>query len=183
MATPPDFTTGAVLTAAQMSAVGLWLVKTQTVGTGVSSVTVTGAFSADYDNYKIVYTGGVGSTAPIAIALKMGTTTTGYYSSTIYFNYTSGGGTSAFGVSDNNAARWLYVGSASTTAAKLSTEVFAPFLTTRTTFGGPYNEFGTGNAGHTSGYVNDSTSYTSFTLEASTGTLTGGTIRVYGYRN
>jgi hypothetical protein len=42
MATPPDFSSGAVLTAAQMNSVGLWLVKTQTVGTAVSSVAVTG---------------------------------------------------------------------------------------------------------------------------------------------
>jgi hypothetical protein len=42
MATPPDFSSGAVLTAAQMNSVGLWLVKTQTVGTTVSSVAVTG---------------------------------------------------------------------------------------------------------------------------------------------
>ena len=29
----------------------------------------------------------------------------------------------------------------------------------------------------------DATSFTAFTLGASTGTMTGGTIRVYGYRN
>ena len=61
MATPPTFSSGAVLTAAQMNSVGMWLVKTQTVGTAVSSVTVTGAFSADYDNYLILMSGGTGS--------------------------------------------------------------------------------------------------------------------------
>ena len=54
MATPPVFSAGAVLTAAQMNAVGLWEIKTQTIGTGVASFEVTGAFSSDYDNYKIV---------------------------------------------------------------------------------------------------------------------------------
>ena len=50
MATPPTFSSGSVLTAAQMNAVGLWLVKTQTVGTAVSSVSVTDVFSSNYDN-------------------------------------------------------------------------------------------------------------------------------------
>jgi len=48
--TYPSFTSGDILTAADMNAVGLWLVKTQTVGTAVSSVQVTGAFSSTYDN-------------------------------------------------------------------------------------------------------------------------------------
>jgi hypothetical protein len=38
-----------------------------------------------------------------------------------------------------------------------------------------YNAYG--------GFLNDSTAYTGFTILASTGTLTGGTIRVYGMRN
>jgi hypothetical protein len=33
----------------------------------------------------------------------------------------------------------------------------------------------------TGGFLNDSTSYTGFTIIAETGTLTGGTIAVYGY--
>ena len=37
MATPPDFSSGQVLTSSAMNSVGLWLVKTQTVGTAVSS--------------------------------------------------------------------------------------------------------------------------------------------------
>jgi hypothetical protein len=34
-----------------------------------------------------------------------------------------------------------------------------------------------------SGYLNDTTQYTSFTVTFNGGTQTGGTIRVYGYRN
>lgn len=196
----PVFSVGETLTSAAMNAVGLWRITTCTasfaggtagsvsngvitVGTNNTSITVNNAFSADYDSYKIIYTGGVGSTSPIAIAVKMGTTATGYYASTLYFSYTGTAGTSAFGVPDNNSTRWLYVGSANTTAAKLSMEVYSPFLATRTTFAAGYNEFGTANAGHSSGYLNNDTSYTSFTLETSTGSLTGGKIRIYGYRN
>jgi len=53
----PSFASGEVLTAADMNAVGLWLVKTQTVGTGVPSVVVTDAFSANYDNYLVTISG------------------------------------------------------------------------------------------------------------------------------
>jgi hypothetical protein len=44
---------GEVLTAADLNAyAGLILVKTQTIGTAVSSVTVTGAFSSTFQNYR-----------------------------------------------------------------------------------------------------------------------------------
>jgi len=38
----PVFASGDVLNASDMNGVGLWLVKTQAVGSGVASVTVTG---------------------------------------------------------------------------------------------------------------------------------------------
>jgi agmatine/peptidylarginine deiminase len=37
---------------------GLRLIKTQTIGTSVSSVSITNAFSATYDSYKIIIEGG-----------------------------------------------------------------------------------------------------------------------------
>jgi hypothetical protein len=159
------------------------LVKTQTVGTAVSSVTVADAFSSTWDNYRITYTGGTSSTTPQALSVQLGSTTTGYYSTTLYYAYTSADGGAASAVADNNDTKWLYVGAGSTTGSKLSMDLFCPNIATRTTFTAGYSEFGTANAGHTSGYLNDSTQYTSFVISPSTGTITGGTIRVYGYRN
>ena len=75
----PVFASGDVLNASDMNGVGLWLVKTQTIGTGVSSVTVTGAFSADYDNYVITVTGGTAS-ANGSVRLQMNTSTGSTYS-------------------------------------------------------------------------------------------------------
>ena len=40
---------------------GLTLLKTQVVGSAVASVSVTSAFSATYENYLIIYSGGAGS--------------------------------------------------------------------------------------------------------------------------
>ena len=61
--TYPVFASGDVLNASDMNAVGMWLVKTQTIGTAVSSVQVTNAFSTNYRNYLILLDGGVGSTS------------------------------------------------------------------------------------------------------------------------
>jgi hypothetical protein len=177
MATPPDFTTGAVLTAAQMNAVGLWLVKTQTIGNGVSSVAVTGAFSTDYDNYKIIVSGGVGSTIQ-NLALQLGATTTGYYGGQMSVN-TSG---VVAGVGMNNTASWTLAGISSTNSNYLNAELLNPFLTKPTTLSSSRNDDRTaGSYGTTAGFVDNSTSYTGFTLIVG-GTMTGGTIRVYGYR-
>jgi hypothetical protein len=175
----PDFSPGEVLTAAAMDSIGLWLVKTQTVGTGVSSVTVTGAFSADYDNYKILYTGGVGSAAA-GVTLKMGSTTAGYYNQLIYATYA--GVTVLANVSDNNNAIWSFIGTASTSFARLELEINNPYSALRTVIKGSYLD--TTNSGNFSGYLDNATSYTAFTIAPQGATtLTGGTIRVYGYRN
>ena len=83
MATPPDFSSGAVLTAAQMNSVGLWLVKTQVVGNAVASVAVTSAFSSDYDSYRIIYSGGSQSIAG-EMRMTLGATAANYYSAILY---------------------------------------------------------------------------------------------------
>jgi hypothetical protein len=175
----PVFASGDVLNASDMNGVGLWLVKSQTIGTGVSSVVVTGAFSADYDNYRITYTGGVGSGVSF-LQLQFGATVTGYYNQLIYAPFAST--TVSANVNDNNASSARYVGGGTSTFAKLSTDVFSPFLATRTFWGGSYVDGS--NSGTANGYVDNNLSYTGFTMSVSSPqTITGGTIRVYGYRN
>jgi hypothetical protein len=181
MATPPDFTSGQILTAAQMNAVGSWLVKTQTVGTAVSSVTVTGAFSADYDNYKIIYDGGTSSNN-VSLGLKIGSASSGYYSAILFNRYSdanASGSASTTGTSFSDAGR------GSTTKNNLNVEVFGPFLTVRTGMRQlSLDYFTSGFMINGGGFLNDATSHTSFTITPALGeSLTGGTIRVYGYRN
>ena len=178
MATPPTFTTGQVLTAAQMNAVGLWLVKSQTVGSGVSSVEVTGAFNADYDNYFITWEGGVGSTGAM-IQMQLGTSAASYNNilmyGTSYVTPTPTGGAS------NSASSWNFMGWADANFAHLDVRLFGPYLTKYT--GCAMTYMGDSNAGVGGGIHKVASSYTSFKLIPNTGTLTGGTIRVYGYRN
>jgi hypothetical protein len=180
MATPPDFTTGQVLTAAQMNAVGLWLIKEQTIGSAVSTVTVTGAFSADYDNYKIIISGGVGSTTN-DLSLKLGSTTTGYYYNLIYAVYNMN---SVFALGSTTGALWPFVGSFTTNALHANIDLFQPFATKRTTYTSNFAYAGTTAGFYLSGgNLENNTSYTEFTIGTGVGTLTGGVIRVYGYRS
>ena len=176
----PDFSPGEVLTAGAMDSIGLWLVKTQTIGAGVSSVTVTDAFSANYDAYKVTITGGAGSTNML-LSLQLGATTTGYYAGYNRVTYSSGLASLA---ADNNAANFSRAGYATTNTINATFELTQPFATKNTFFFAPFAAHETSQiAGSGAGFLNNSTSYTGFTILLATGTLTGGTIRVYGYRN
>ena len=179
------FTAGQILTSDDMNetgsavnGLGLFIVKTQTIGTAVSSVTVTGAFSADYDNYLITVSGGVSSSAATVLNLKLGATVTGYYYSLLYTIYNATPAATA-GV---NVGAWDYAGTGQTTGLSADIRLTTPFLTKPTTYRASV-ENSTFFAGATNGYLNNSTSYTSFIIAPATGTMTGGTIRVYGLRN
>jgi len=176
MATPPDFTAGQVLTAAQMNAIGLWLVKTQTIGSAVSSVTVSDAFSADYDAYKITITGGVASTA-IDLKLQLGATTSGYRQQALIGGY----GNTPTALGSTGEASFIRAGGGTSDTLNMNVELLNPFLAKPTIFAGQFNN--TTNYVVVGGYLDGTTSYTAFTILTSSGTITGGTIRVYGYRN
>jgi len=176
MATPPDFTAGQVLTAAQMNAIGLWHISRTTIGSAVSSVTVSNAFSADYDSYKIIVQGGAGSTGG-DLDVTLGATTTGYYQGALFVIYAAG---SAGGNAATNAANWD-AGRMDTTALTMNMEIHSPFLTEYTTFQSAWSRAADA-MGRVGGYLNNTTSYTAFTITTSTGTMTGGTIDVYGFR-
>jgi hypothetical protein len=176
------YTAGEVLTAASLNANfsavnGLTLVKTQVIGSAVASVAVTGAFSSSYDNYKITITGGVGSNST-EMSMQLGSTTTGYSRSLIYATYAGGAPTN---IGNANIAQWNFIGSLDTDSIKCSLEILGPNLAKKTYI---YNGFADAAiGGNANGYLNNTTQYTGFTIFPTTGTLTGGTIRVYGYAN
>ena len=178
MTTPPTFSSGSVLTAAQMSAVGLWLVKTQTVGSAVSSVTVTGAFSADYDNYKIMYIGGTVS-ASTDIELTFGGSVTGYYG---FMTYGVSSSNVVSGAGRNNTAALPWVGGGIAGQASFANvEIMGPFKAAYTKIRNASYQ-NADNFGTMQGEHRVATSYTSFTLSVLTGTMSGGTIAVYGMK-
>ena len=157
---------------------GLRLVKKQTIGNGVSSVTVTNAFSATYENYKIIVSGGAASTSNYA-KITLGSTATGYYQKGIYGQYTNNTVAGA-GYANNTSFEGLLRAETSGLMADFS--LYSPFAAKNTgmTFNVSYLST-TGYIEQGGGFLNDTNSYTAFTLTANTGTWTGGTIYVYGY--
>jgi hypothetical protein len=177
--TLPDKTGTVALT----SDPGLILVKTQTVGSGVSIVEVTDAFSSTYENYRIIYTGGSSSTSQ-ALGLQFGIgstmTTTNYFGAAGYINL----GAAAWQLASDNPGSYAgNVGGGNTTSSYLMTDVLMPNMAEHTAFHGPYILSDFGRMGTHSFAQLSATQFTSFRIICNTGTLTGGTIRVYGYRN
>ena len=174
----PVFASGDVLNASDMNGVGLWLVKSQAVGSGVSSVAVTGAFSTNYDNYLVTWQGGTMS-GDTALKCQLGSTTSGYYGAYVYSLYT---GTTTTSAGDNNASTFTYVGGGNASAAVASFNLYGPNKANRTYCDASNIGYGT-QFGRYSGLEISTTQHTAFTLIPFSGTMTGGTIRVYGYRN
>jgi hypothetical protein len=157
---------------------GLELIKTQTVGSAVSSVVVSDAFSTTYENYKITMNS-IGS-ASHSIALSLGASVTGYYGVLLYADSTVG---TSLVATRNNAAQMNWVGGCAGNgfSATASFELLNPFSSAYTkVVNGEYQD---GVAyGIMQGEHRVASSYTSFTLTPTAGTITGGTIFVYGYR-
>jgi hypothetical protein len=160
---------------------GLVLVKTQVIGSGVSSVTVTDAFNATYDNYKISISGGVNSTT-CNLNTTLGASTTGYAGSMIYYTATgspTSPGTPSALSSLTTSFSWS--GSANTNSIIYNVEMQNPFLAKYTFAQNPW--YDVTQSGTYFGAHSVATSYSDFTITTTSGTLTGGTIRVYGYAN
>jgi hypothetical protein len=149
-----------------------------TIGSAVSSVTVSGAFSSTYDNYLITVAGGAGSTTTV-MDLTLGSTTSNYYYTYTYANFDS----TARVESQTTSNYWRYIGSISANGLNASIRLMSPFLSKETKITCDATGNGTAYLGILNGTLFNTTQYTSFTITAAAGTLTGGTIRVYGYRN
>jgi hypothetical protein len=164
---------------AWVSPFGLTLVKSQTIGSAVASVTVNDVFSAEYDDYKVTITGGVGS-AQANLTLALGTETTAYYSNLVYGNY---GTSTPLSIANTNGTKFPYVGATGPNNSNGTIEIQHPFLTQQTSVFASIARFGSGAfSGVSNGFQQTVASHTGFTIGVDSGTLTGGTIRVYGYR-
>lgn len=157
----------------------LTLITSQTIGSAVSTVAVSNAFSSTYDNYQIIISGGVAS-ANAHMLMTLGATATGYYFSGPNSQY--GGASVGIGTIANTSS-W-YVGRATTLTLSTSIFVSMPNLAKRTTYTATYADTQTtGYVYQIGGFLDNATQYTDFTIAPASGTYTGGTIRVYGYQN
>ena len=158
---------------------GLRLVKTQAIGTGVASVTVTSAFTTTYKNYRIQLRNCDASAGDQGLRFIFNNVSgSNYYGGIVYTSYTGTIGTSL----SNGSSTGIDITLTSTTNnTSFDVDVFNPFETSTTTIhgcGGSGNGF---NAFAAFGEDRFAGSQTGFVLTAASGTLTGGTINVYGY--
>lgn len=157
---------------------GLVYITSATIGSAVSSVTVSSCFSSTYDHYRISVTQS-GVSVSSQMRMTFGSTSTGYYYGTPLS--TMAGGAYAF----NSASNVAYIDLGSINSGWKNDflfDVLSPNLVSVTKLNG----FGYMNSatfgGVGNGFVDGTTQYTAFTMTPSAGTLTGGTITVYGYR-
>lgn len=141
-----------------------------------TSTTFTSVFSSTYNNYKIILSDMTGSGTGY-LAFRFGTTSANYYYGAPIFQYT--GATSQ--VSGSNVSFIRFMNNATTSGGGASIEVQNPNLAVKSNAQilAAWTDTG-GYAQYTAGFLNDSTQYTSFTILAESGNLTG-TCDVYGY--
>ena len=162
---------------------GLRLIKKQTIGSAVSSVIVTSAFSATYANYLIVVSDTTGSAAndSYSVQMRVGSTTaaSNYYGVLGYWGYTGTPGAAG----NNNIASWGNVGRGLGASEKVNFafNLGSPFLASKTTIATQGN-IGSDLTGNYTGYHSSATSYDQIVITTNAGTMTGGTIYVYGYK-
>ena len=180
----PDFSPGEVLTASAMDSIGLWLVKTDTITSG-NSKEITNAFSSSYKNYKIVLSN-IRISASANVYFRMGTLATGnlYRFSGIFAVY----GSTTLTVSGSNGTNQWEIGCVATNAGESSAviELQMPQQAMNTTFQALGNDPRSGGGGNrmVTGYLANTTQYTSFSLfNENAATFTSCDIAVYGYRN
>lgn len=174
------FSAGEVLTASDTNTYlansGLVYVTSATVGTGVSSVTVSSCFSSTYDNYRIVLSN-LSASAIAATRLQLSNSTGSTYATAGWiFPY----GSSL--IQETSTAQVYALIGHCNSSGKFSTlvELESPYLSQPTTFIGQSISVGYGDDRRS--YDSSTNSSTGFTFSPASGTLTGGTITVYGYR-
>jgi hypothetical protein len=190
----PVFAAGDVLGAADMNAVGLWRVTgctvtsaggtaatasngVITIGTNNTSVTVNNAFSADYQNYRIVIENTT-TNGTASHQMQLNGQTTLYYNAGNYFAWAG-----AF-TNFNPAAAAVWTLSANVATNFYTHAVIELMNPQKATVTSGYVVSQSGNGGYNAQLLNSNTiSSTGFTISKVGDTMTGGTIRVYGYRD
>lgn len=162
------------------SGVGLVFISRTTVGSAVSSVTVSGAFSSTYDNYRVIVEGVV-TGVNINLSARLGAVTTGYkFAKT---QTTMAGSTTGSG---STSTAYMYIGAVANSAGYASAiafDLYAPNLARATvaTSVAAYGHSTTGSIDVLAAWEPSTTQHTDLTILPLGGSMTGGTIDVYGY--
>ena len=171
------FAAGATLTAAAMNTIGLFHVKTQTISGTPTSVTITSAFSSDFDNYRIIGHSLDCSTTGDDIEMELGnggSHTSGYYGNTRKSFYNA-----AWAYTQVNNTGPMPIGATNATAGAphIDVTIYGPQMSQHTVWSA---SAGSLRGYDVNGFYNVTTSFTSVTFEVTAGTWVGGEFRVYG---
>jgi hypothetical protein len=150
-----------------------------TIGTSNTAIDVISAFSSSYTNYKVIISGVDASSNAEGLRFNFGTTTPadGYYGNLSYLLFSNVTGT----VASNNVG-YLTIGLVGISDnSNTSFDVYQPNASKIASLSGTFA--GAAYCGFFGGEQNSTTARTGFRITVSAGSLTGGTIRVYGYRN
>ena len=180
----PVFSTGDVLPASDMNAIGLWLVNQSTVS-NQTEIVFNNVFTSSFDQYRVVFRlTGASATQSIYYRNRVG----GVEAATNYETFSSGyrpTNAAATVASSVVGTTFLFLaGSTTADFASGSFDIFSPQKPTITQMAG--NLIGVDGTSSYSlalgGRHTTATAYDGFRIYASTGTFSG-TCRVYGYRN
>ena len=187
MATPPDFTSGAVLTAAQMNSVGLWKVASGSLSSATTNFQ--GCFTSDYNNYRIVVDRlSFNATGDIYIRMLSGATPssgatdyqyafTGLTSAAAAANINSAGTNAGFLGASNNGFNNAQV-------CSVSLDIYSPAVTQRTIFTVASISHPSAVAHRTGAlYHNLATAFDGIQFLTLSATTFTGNVTIYGYRN
>jgi hypothetical protein len=177
----PNFVSGDVLNASDMSAVSLWKVASGTLSLSTTPSNVTGVFSSTYKQYRLLLNVTIRSgTNRVDMKYLVGTTptSTNYYQSGIGADFSADA--TLYYQRSNNDAQFFGIGSSSMTA--LSFDIYNPNKADFTMHTGTIL-----NANFSFPYIvggaNRTTNqFTGFQLFTSTGTATV-EYQVFGYQN
>ena len=162
---------------------GLVYVGQVTAGSGVATLSLNNVFSATYNAYRVVVSGGTtnGTISCTTQLIDSGGTAvaTGYYEVFLYSTYASSGVSTA---NSSNIASFLRgVNSIGTGYSMTGVfDLLNPFTAEPTHYYNSVSPIG-GNAGLSMGYQSSASSYTGLKL-TTTGTMTNTLLTVYGYR-
>jgi hypothetical protein len=145
----------------------------------VSAQTFTNVFSATYDNYLVMFNDVSGSQS-LSLSLQLGSTNTGYYKFAVFGRF---GAATVTGDNYSNTSNFSIIGEASTNGISGNFYFFKPFAAKITSFEGRATEISSTNGYYynAGGFLNNTTSYTDFTINTSAGNITG-SVSIYGFR-
>jgi hypothetical protein len=157
------------------------LITTQTIGSAVASVVFSDVFSAAYDNYRVIISGVTSAAATNNVNLQIGNAATGYYGSRI--QQVIAGTLTGAGQSNTTSLEITRFTNAAGNPVAIM-DITGPFLAVRTGIisNGLFMDTTNGATRISNGFLNNTNSYTGFTLSFASN-ITGGTVYVYGYRS